>query len=112
MESQGDLLRDEALERVEKAAPLEWKDFALRAVWLICVQVGPGGGFTTDRVWAVLERGLGVERSAPPEPRAMGAIMMKAKRLRFCEPTDRTKKSVRPDCHGRPVRIWKSLVGH
>lgn len=108
MESQGDMLRDEALERVDRGAPDWWKDAALQAVRWIC-QRRSGGEFTTDAVWFRLCLSIGKEKAESVEPRAMGAVMRAAQHAKLCEPTDRTRKSMRPACHSRPIRVWRSL---
>lgn len=101
----GAALRDEAIDAVEEATPEQWKAHAIDAV-LEVAKLRPE--FTTDPVWFVLGKTL--RNPAPPEPRAMGAIMRKAVSLGYCETTDRSHPSVRASCHKRPVRIWKSLV--
>jgi hypothetical protein len=77
-------------------------DWIARA--LLAVQTAALGSdtFTTDDLWAYVE--------LPREPRAMGAIMIMATKAGFCEASDRTVKSTRPNCHRRPLRIWKSLL--
>lgn len=62
--------------------------------------------FTTDDVWAELE-GDGVSGG---EPRRMGAIMDQAARDGICQKTEEHVQSKRRECHGRPVRVWASLV--
>lgn len=62
--------------------------------------------FTTDAVWAVCSE----EGDFPGEPRAMGAAMRRAASEGICEGTDRTVRSVRPACHRRDIRVWRSLV--
>lgn len=109
MESQGDLLRDEALERVERGAPYWWKEAAMNAVRDVA-QVRSGGEFTTDAVWLKLCWSIGKAAAESVEPRAMGAVMRAAQGEGICEPTDRTRKSVRPACHSRPIRVWRSLL--
>lgn len=95
--------RDEALGRVESNATDEWKEAALDAVRYVA---GKRREFTTDAVWSILER----SRIDTHEPRAMGAIMRVAASHGYCESTDRTRQSVRPECHARPIRIWRSLM--
>ena len=57
---------------------------------------------TTDDVWAVVD--------PPPEPRALGAAMVEARRRCWIEPTSETRSSSRRECHGRPVRVWRSAI--
>jgi hypothetical protein len=97
--------RDEAIAQVARPAE-EWIRGAVQAVRAICARRGYGAKFTTDAVWALLDHwGVG----PPEEPRALGAAMMRAKRIGLCEPTAVTQKSVRVDCHARPIRVWKIL---
>lgn len=74
-----------------------------RAEAAVCRLAGMRGEFTTDEVWAELGD------DAPPEPRAMGAVMRALAGVGVIEATDRTRESVRPGCHRRPVRVWRSL---
>ncbi len=97
--------RDEAIALVARPADSQaWITEAVAAVRAICQQRGRDGTFTTDALWALLEHW---NVDPPTEPRALGAAMMQAKRLGLCAPTERTRKSVRVDCHARPVRVWR-----
>lgn len=96
----GDELRDRAIAVVDAAAPAEWKDMALDAVYQVCLH---RTWFGSDDVWAEL-------KEPPPEPRALGAIMVKAQRLGYCEAQDDWNKSSLPRQHSRPVRLWKSKI--
>lgn len=64
--------------------------------------------FTTDDIWTSLAKtnpaGFDVE------PRALGSLMLQAAKQNVIKATTRTKTSKRPECHKRPVRVWKSLV--
>jgi hypothetical protein len=91
--------RDEALGRVEEAAPEEWKMAARRAI-LRLARTRPT--LTTDDVWRALDGHV------PPEPRALGAIMRQSSDILLR--TERTVNSTRPECHRRPVRVWESLI--
>lgn len=96
------IARETAIEQVDDAASVTWKAEAFVAVAHVCETREE---FTTDAVWALLdERKVGI----PREPRAMGAIMRKAVAAGLCLPTDRTSKSVRVECHRRPLQIWQS----
>lgn len=96
--------RDVAIEQVKEAADMAWKVEAFAAIDYVCRLREE---FTTDAVWWKLaQRGVGL----PREPRAMGAIMRKAVLAGLCEPTNQTRKSVRVDCHRRPLQVWKSKV--
>jgi len=100
---QGKLQRDKALERVERNAEEAWKESAREAVERLAAIRDE---FTTDAVWTMVDR-MGLKTH---EPRAMGAIMRRAASEGICEATDRTRRSVRPECHCRPIRVWRSLI--
>lgn len=90
--------RDEAIDRAGQAAPVEWLDAALVVVDRLARTLSE---FTTDDVWDALT-------TRPPEPRALGAVMTRAKAAGLAVPTDRTRQSRRAECHARPLRIWKA----
>lgn len=58
--------------------------------------------FTSDDLWDYIP--------GAREGRAMGAVLVDLGRAGVCEPTERTKKSLRATCHARPKRVWKSLI--
>jgi hypothetical protein len=61
---------------------------------------------TTDDLWRELER----QRVPPPaEPRAVAGVMLRARAAGKIRGTDEYRKTVRPEAHGRPVRIWKVI---
>lgn len=92
--------RDDAIDRVDQAADPAWKDAALAAVRRVAARQVE---LITDDVWAELGDG-------PAEPRAMGPVMLAARRLGLVEPTDRTRQADRVVNHARPQRIWRSLI--
>jgi hypothetical protein len=61
---------------------------------------------TTDDVWAELAE----QGASGGDPRAIGPVMDAAAADGTIERTEETVKSSRKECHGRPVRIWASLV--
>jgi hypothetical protein len=93
---------EHVLQRVENNANEAWKDKAYQIVQRLCAT---RADFTTDEIWEELKK----TDEHTHEPRAIGAIVMRAARARLCEPTDRYKKSTRPECHRRPIQVWKSL---
>jgi hypothetical protein len=95
--------RDEALERVEENAHADW---LMAAEWAVTGLAFNYEEFTSDDIWkAVNEQGFSTH-----EPRAMGAVMVKAARAGMIAPTDRWVQSKRTACHGRPIRVWRSLL--
>lgn len=94
---------DDAVEQVGEAADPTWRRVALLAVEAVAVEREE---FSTDHVWTYLE-GCGVKTH---EPRALGAIMRSARAKAVAAATDRYVPSTRPECHARPVRVWRSKV--
>lgn len=64
-----------------------------------------GEDFTTDDVWRLLDR-TGLKTT---EPRAMGDIIRKASKAGKIFATGGYRKSIRKECHRRPVAIWRPL---
>jgi len=101
---EGDRLRDEGIERAFSHADAEWKGHALRALRLVVME---NDEFTTDLVWAYLDSW---EIDPPREERAMGGVMTSGQSRGWCVTTPRTQPSIRPVCHSREMRVWRSLV--
>ena len=98
--SAGRLARDRAIEVVGEHAPLAWRVEALNVVREVCHD---SQEFTSDQVWLRLA-------TKPPEPRAMGPVILEAASLRYCTPTGRYRQSILPQCHARPKMVWRSLI--
>jgi hypothetical protein len=96
--------RNEAINKVDANTDAFWKK---AADWAVGVTAMTKADFSTDDVWEQLHW-LGVQ--VPHEPRALGAVMVRANRLGQITPTDRIVQSKRPECHARPVRVWKSAL--
>jgi hypothetical protein len=95
--------RDKAINAAERGAPITWVTPAEIAIAYLAKT---REHFTTDDVWEHLhQRG----HEFPHEPRAMGALMRNAARAGLITATDRVTPSQRPECHRRPIRIWRSL---
>lgn len=97
--------RDEAIARVENNANQDWLDAFRRAL----ERVARGRlHFNTDPVWEEFER----EYPQPKqhEPRAAGAVVVKAMRDGVISPTDMFWASNRKSCHKRPLRVYRSLI--
>ena len=87
--------RDEAMERVEANAEMEWKIEAKRALWRRIRTKQP---FTTDDLW---DDGL----TKPREPRALGPIVATAKRKGYLIDTGRMVQSRYR--HATKVTVWQ-----
>jgi len=94
--------KQEALDRVADHADPSWIKVALTVVYDLCRYRET---FTTDDVWCELER---LKAPEPHEPRALGAVMMRAKRRNWCFSTGQVTGSVRKQCHGRPIMVWRA----
>lgn len=101
---QGELFKADGMRRAEEHAPVSWRGWAELAVRWVALRRPE---FTTDPVWSVLEAW---DVEAPPEPRALGPLMKAACGWRWCAPTERTSLSVRPECHRRPIRVYRSRL--
>jgi len=98
----GELLRERAIKAVGLSNDVFMRaaDKAIRAVAL------NHETFTTDLVWFCLDDwGYSTE-----EPRALGAAMRVAQKDDIIYPTDSWELSIRPACHRRPLRVWRSLI--
>jgi hypothetical protein len=95
--SNAEALRDNAIDKLEIAYD-GWIDSVLKIISSIPNQQT----FTTDYLWEQVD-------SAPNEPRAMGAVMTKAKKTGLVVATGNYIKSRRAECHARPVMIWRRI---
>ena len=92
---------DKIIQAIDKGQDSEWIRNALR----VLRKIGPKlGVFTTCDIWFTLE---GLEIAPPEEPRAMAAVITKAKQLGWIKSTDNWRTSARSVNHGRPVRVWR-----
>lgn len=99
------LATDTAIDAAEAAADTAWFLAALDAVkW--CAETL--FTLTTDDVWTRLENTY--DGDPPREPRALGAVMRRARAEGWIEPTADYDTSERRGCHMRPVRIWRCLA--
>lgn len=95
---------DEAIARVGANADDAWMLYA-RAAVVAVAEARPE--FTTDAVWFLLESW---DVPAPHEARAMGAVIRSMQAAGAIEPTERMHRSIRVDCHRRPLAIWRSRL--
>lgn len=91
------------IEAVNYSADAKWKIEALRIVSELAATKHE---FTTDDVWEQLDK-LDVSTH---EPRAMGAVMTTARRMKLISSTLVHVISTRPACHSRPIKVWKSEI--
>ena len=96
--------KDEAIDKVE-AANSEWCWSAVHAYRMDFTE--PAGTLiTSDDVWALCNDQLDIR---PREPRAMGAVMRSLHRYGYIKPLNKWQPSARRECHGRPLRVWRTI---
>ena len=93
----GESARDEAVANLDLAYD-GWIDSVIKIILSIPIYQT----FTTDYLWEKVE-------TTPNEPRAMGAVMTRAKKEGLVSSTSKYIKSRRPECHARPVMIWRRV---
>lgn len=96
------LIKEQAIDSSSRGADRDWLTSALRGVRVLSTRQEY---LTSDDVWKWL-RPLELQT---PDNRAMGAVMAASHRDRYIEPTKEWRISERSVCHGRPVRVWRSL---
>ena len=96
------LIKEQAVDSASRGADRDWLTSALRGVRVLSTRQEY---LTSDDVWQWL-RPLELRT---PDNRAMGAVMAASQRDRYIEATKEWRISERSVCHGRPIRVWKSL---
>lgn len=96
------IIKEEIIEASGRGADRDWLTSALRGVRVLAAR---NMYLTSDDVWAWM-RPL---QLSTPDNRAMGAVMCSSARDKYIEPTKEWRISERSVCHGRPIRVWKSL---
>ena len=96
--------RDDAIARAERHAVDGWKTATFGVIRQLAESCA---SFTTDDVWLALQK---LPDVATHEPRALGSMMRQAAKSGWIEPTDRYVNSQRPECHARPVKVWRSRL--
>ena len=92
---------DSIIKAIDNGQDSDWIRNALR----VLRKIGPRlGMFTSCDIWNTLE---GLEIIAPNEPRAMAAVITKAKQFGWIKSTGMWRTSSRKVNHGRPVRVWR-----
>lgn len=97
---EGDRRKRDGIARAQQGADVEWEAAAHRAVLACCLSLPT---FTTDDVWQRIP-----SHYQTPEARAMGPIMVAARKAGHVVETPDFRLSQRPACHRRPVRVWRS----
>jgi len=95
-----------AMQQVEAHTYPGWIDTALDAVRLAAQKRRE---FVADNVWDYMPT-PNPQDDPQLEPRAMGAVMARANRLKWIEPTGFFKPALKATSHRRPCRIWRSLI--
>ena len=96
--------RDLGMERVAVSAGDEW---IARAYMLIRTLAKYKEEFTADTVHIAAAN---VGMPTPPDPRAWGPVMMKARRVGIIVKTGKYVPSERPACHRRPIPVYRSTI--
>ena len=96
------ITKEIAVEEAGRGADRDWLTSAMRGVRVLAAR---NMYLTSDDVWAWM-RPLNLKT---PDNRAMGAVMVSCHRDKYIEPTKEWRISERSVCHGRPIRVWKSL---
>jgi len=91
--------RDDALERVELHAGEDWNEYA---DGFLDAAAERWGAFTTDDLW---DGGL---VQPPNDPRALGAVMRRARARGVIVATGEYRQSVRR--HLAPIPVWRSRI--
>lgn len=94
---------EDAIERVDGGANLEWKKYAENVVYELCIM---RYRFTTDDVWDKME-GCGLRTETN---RALGAVMRHAAKNGWCKATGEYQKSRGINRHRMPILIWESCL--
>lgn len=98
-------VREEAIERADRAVTQEWKDHAHEVIRRTCLRLPE---FTSEDVW---DTGLAKPDTGSADGDALGPAMRRARTAGFCEPTDRTTTETRrAQRHNNPKRIWRSAI--
>ncbi len=79
-----------------------WYSEATAVVKILCKR---DRDFTTDDAWELLDH-TGLKT---PEPRALGAIIRKLSKDGSILSTGQYKKSIRKECHRRPLAVWRPV---
>lgn len=95
----------EAMASAEAGADAQWQEAVMEIIKEICRLLGFGETFTTDLVHDGMKEVF--PEITTHEPRALGPMMARAAKLGWITKTDQYEQSERPECHARPLRVWK-----
>ena len=98
-----DLARRGAQQALEHA-PAEWKEAALNALRIVCLD---HGSFVVDAVWQKLDEW---HTARPHEGRAMGGVLAEGVQRGWCEKTNEYVRSEQRQNHANPRIKWRSLI--
>lgn len=101
VDQKGEVLKEEAISRVEANASRAWLDEAWHALRYLVGQ--RQATVTSDDIWRTLAEW---SISPPHEPRAMGPVMRRGVKERLLLPTTTFVPSDLPQNHRRPVRVY------
>lgn len=96
--------REDAIVRANRHADDQWKSLTFSIIRQLAESLPE---FTTDHVWAWLQEYPEIHTH---ERRALGSMMRETYKSGWIEPTDRYVNSQRPECHARPVKVWRSRL--
>ena len=99
-----DLLANKAIDKAAAGADAEWWAAARLAIRALCNRGTP---FTTDAVWFLLDRA----QVKTHDPRALGAVVRAACKDGLIRPPGEYHKSIRKECHRRPLAVWQPVKG-
>jgi hypothetical protein len=95
----------EAIERVDRAADKQWQEDMYESLVSVA---GRMPEFTNDETVDEFDR-LGF-KSKTHDTRALGPVVLRARRAGMIEPTIRQATSKRRTHHNGLLRVWKSLI--
>lgn len=98
-------VKREAIARVERNANKEWLEAFRRALEYVAKRQLM---FTADSVWKRLERDY--PHPETHEPRAAGAVVVRAIKDKVIITTNEFWNSDRRSCHGRKIQAYRSLI--
>lgn len=95
--------RDAGMEQVEENAQERWKRIALGAAHHVALHKD---FFTVDDVQEVLQ----TKDVETHDGRAMGPVMLEARRRGWIESTRTTVQTTQKHCHASPTTLWRSRL--